>query len=139
MNKLILITLLAFSSVAQADQTSEFRHFLREFFTSEKYQIESIKFPVAYSYYEVENDINEKLVTKHIKKSEWEHLYGHKSFHCEVNCMDLVIYDNFKKEHKESNKRVLSFEGYKNGINMAYYFEKIDGSWYLVKYERFSN
>jgi len=135
---LILALLSSFTANAEPDQTSEFRHFVREFFKSASYQIDSVKFPLEYIYIEGEKE-KSVLAKKFIPKNEWKHLSGLDYFKCKQNCYDIVIYDNFEQKHNNNNKRVLSFEGISNGINTSLYFQRFFDGWYLVKYENFSN
>lgn len=138
---LLLITVFTVCSgflYAADKQTTEFRHFVREFFKSEEFQINSVKFPLEKVYFEG-NEINGKLVTKYIRREEWKHFPGPNYYRCQKGCYDLVIYDNFEKKNKKTNKRVLSLEGISNGIHSSLYFELINGAWYLVKYEELDN
>ena len=128
------------ASKANIPQTVEFRHFIRDFFKHEAFQKSHIQFPLAVVYFSYnENESDSVLSTKFINKDEWRHYGGPRYYQCERNCFDLVIYDDFKKSHSESNERVLSFEGINNGINSSLYFRKINGRWYLVKHEQFDN
>ena len=120
------------------DQTVEFRHFIRQFFASEAYQREHVVFPLemqAYAYDEESMDL--ELIAKRIRREDWRFYEGPDHYRCQTNCFDIMIYDSFQKTHRESNERVLSFEGVENGINTSLYFERRDGSWYLVKIEQF--
>lgn len=124
------ITLLIVSSCVNKPnipQTVEFRHFVRNFFKVEEYQKKHVFFPLEVVYYAYDEDeLDFVLTPKYIKKDEWKHYKGPEYYQCEKNCFDLVIYDNFQRSHKESNERVLSFEGVSNGINSSLYFRKIN-------------
>ncbi|GAA5526193.1 hypothetical protein Maes01_02788 [Microbulbifer aestuariivivens] len=121
-------------------QTVEFRHFVRDFFNIEEYQKKHVQFPLEVVYYSYnEDEFDAVLLSKHITEKDWKHYEGPDYYRCESNCFDLVIYDDFQRTHKESNERVLSFEGVSNGINSSLYFKRINGQWYLVKHEQFDN
>ena len=136
----IVFLLAGCASKPPMPQTMEFRHFLRDFFKSEEYQLKHVKFPMELVYYVyVEDEFDLVLETKQIEKKDWVHYEGPDYYECLTNCYDLVIYDTFDKKQKESGERVLSFEGVSNGINSSLYFKRIDGQWYLVKHEQFDN
>lgn len=120
------------------EQTVEFRLFLRDFFKKQEFQKQHIQFPLEINYYSYDESVSDiAVLTKRIKEDEWEHYESPDHYRCEVDCFDLMIYDSFKKEHKETGERVLSFEGVENGINSSLYFKKIKGQWYLVRHEQF--
>jgi hypothetical protein len=128
------------ASKPNISQTVDFRHFIRDFFKIEEYQKAHVQFPLEVTYYSYEEDEFDTILTsKFIKKNEWEHYEGPNYYRCETNCFDLVIYDDFSKSHKESNERVLSFEGVSNGINSSLYFKRVNDQWRLVKHEQFDN
>ena len=139
MKKIFYILILVFSTIlvfAEPSQTTEFMRFARSFFKDAEYQKNHIQFPLEFRHY-VEGKNGYEVEEIQIKIAGWKHLEGPNYYKCEINCYDIVIYDNFEKKYKHSNKRVLSFEGSGNGISSSLYFENIDGEWYLVRYEKF--
>jgi len=132
-----LLALLQGCATNNNYQTMDFRVFIRDFFEYQEYQVKHIKFPLEFIYYEYDDpELDFVLKTKFLTKESWEHLPGPAYYQCQTSCFDILIYDNFERQHKETGKRVLSFEGAENGINSALYFELIDGEWFLVKYEQ---
>jgi hypothetical protein len=137
MIRTILISLLfAMPTYAGETQTNNFRVFLRDFFNNPSFQMQHVKFPLEYTYYEAEFDIEEK--SKLFSPENWKHLPGPDQFRCKINCFDLMIYDNFEKKQKSNGKRVLSFEGVENGILINMYFEYQASKWMLVRWEDYS-
>ncbi|AFV00778.1 DUF4348 domain-containing protein [Simiduia agarivorans] len=141
-----IFTILAFSFLvgcaqqSSITQTGEFRHFLWKFFNDPEFQKEHVLFPLEFVYYQHdENEFDAALATRYIDKENWKTYTGPNHYRCETSCFDLVMYDNFERKHKDSNKRVLSFEGVHNGIFSSLYFERIESKWYLVKHEEFDN
>lgn len=121
-------------------QTVDFRHFVRDFFQSPDFQLSRIRFPLEVISYQYENgDGDPALVIDHISEDEWTFLPGPDFYQCDSDCYDIVIYDNFAKQHTDSGERVLSFEGVNNGINSSLYFTLQDGGWQLVRHEQFDN
>ena len=130
--------LITYSANAfEITQTNSFRTFVRAFFLYPDYQLSHVKFPLLNIERE-EHDPESPSITRYINKTEWKHLPGPAYYKCETDCYDIVIYDSFEKKHKESNERVLAFEGVENGIYISLYFKYIEGVWYLVKYEDYS-
>ena len=128
------------ASTPANNQTTEFRHFVRDFFADPQFQIAHVRFPLeqlAYDYSDEDDDF--VLTRQYISRDDWEHLPGPDFYRCQTDCYDLVIYDSFDKRHRPSDERVLAFEGVSNGINSSLYFQRVSGEWLLVKYEQFDN
>ncbi len=137
---MIVLFLIGCSSRPKINQTIEFRHFLWTFFNNEEFQKGHVVFPLEFVYYEYdEKEYDFVLAKKYISKGNWKPYSGPEYYRCETSCLDLVMYDNFERQHKNSNERVLSFEGVHNGIFSSLYFKRIRGEWYLVKHEDFDN
>jgi len=43
------------------------------------------------------------------------------------------IYDNFKREIRDTDQRLFCWEGIENGINIEYKFSRIEGSFQIVR------
>lgn len=117
-------------------QTIDFRHFLRLFFSDEAFQISHVQFPVTLISLSGEEDDEPAITTSYIAEDQWRFLPGPDYYQCSVDCYDLVIYDNFDKVHRTTGERVLAFEGVNNGIHSALYFKWMNGRWTLVKFEQ---
>lgn len=132
----LLVALIGCASNAGRSQTVDFRVFVREFFSSEDFQADHIRFPLESVTLDYETS---DFTSEFISKAEWNFAKGPAYFECEKSCYDIMIYDTFSKHQESSGKRVLAFEGAQNGINSSMYFQLVDGKWYLVKVEDFNN
>ena len=140
--QVVIITFLlsGCATTSNIPQTVEFRHFIRDFFNDRSFQLQHVRFPAPHIHYGANgSETGGTIVTTYIENDNWKHLSGPDYYKCQINCFDVVIYDNFSRKHGESNKRVLSFEGVNNGINSSLYFERINGQWFLVKLELLDN
>lgn len=113
------------------DKTKEdFDSFIYKFIADSIFQIERIKFPLKSS---VQTNIDE-LDTTSVKKSEWKtvRLFGKDEYKPQ-------IYDNFKRELRDTDERLFCWEGIENGIYVEYKFSRINGLWFLIEYNDFSD
>lgn len=133
---IMLVLLSACANTSGVGQTSDFRHFIREFFSDEEFQVEHVQFPLSVLTYYGDSDAEE---TSSVSRAEWVPYKGPAFYHCQQNCYDIMVYDDFSKTQKSSGERVLAFEGVGNGINSSLYFRLIDGRWILIKAENFDN
>ena len=132
---ILFTSLMGCAIKGNVQQTTEFRTFIRGFFSSESYQIKHVRFPVAFVHFQT-GEPDSALITTYVEKKDWEYFKGPDSYRCLSDCYDIIIYDNYQRKFRDNKKRVLSFEGVDNGINTALYFEFINNEWYLIKYEQ---
>jgi hypothetical protein len=122
-----------FDVVTEAIETSKqptkenFNGFINKFIADSLYQLDRIKFPLR----SMKAD-SEDYGT--IKREDWKiiRLFGTENYKAQ-------LYDNFKGELRDTNERLFCWEGVENGINVQYWFRRIEGRWYLTGYFDFSD
>ena len=129
------LLLSACAATSGRDQTGDFRHFIREFFRDEEFQLAHVDFPVTVLTWTGESDVQ----TSSISRAEWVPLKGPAFYDCEQSCYDIMMYDGFSKTQDATGERVLAFEGISNGINSSLYFRLMGDRWMLVKVEDFDH
>ena len=113
------------------NDNEDFFIFLEDFSLSPEFQKTRIKFPLQDCYLTEEfNDTCE-----YIQMNKWVYL---KLVEFTKSNSINVIYDNFKKEFRDTDERVYAIQGIENDISNFYYFKRIEGLWYLIKREDFS-
>jgi hypothetical protein len=133
---LLSITLLIILNIGYSQQKPEeysagnkenFDSFLLKFSTDSIFQVSRIKFPLEFKTLDYDTF---KELKKTINKKDWR--------------MDNIfmneekvsqIYDNFSLNIKDTDERVFRWVGVENGINVLYFFKRIEGKWYLIKFE----
>ncbi len=119
-------------ATAQPKETHvDFGWFLYKFFNDRAFQLQRVQFPLK----KERLRLGEGTVIEHIAKTDWQHLSGPSMYHCKLDCFQTVIYDNFRRQMRNSGERVLSYEGLGNGILESLYFRLIDGKWMLVRWD----
>ncbi|MEO0331261.1 MAG: DUF4348 domain-containing protein [Bacteroidota bacterium] len=127
------LILAFYYSYGQQDENKEpndkedFNIFLDKFVADSVFQISRIKFPVKFV--TIDYDTYQQVDTV-IVKEKWNYdpIYLREE-------KQSQIYDNFDMRLRDTNERIFSWHGIKNGINVHYYFKRIDGRWYLVAFE----
>jgi hypothetical protein len=94
----------------------------------EEFQVSRIKFPLDYTI--LDGDFNRKRVF--LTKDNWEKKWCYFDGSTDARPQ---FYDSFDHELKESNERVFAWHGVGTGQETYFYFKRIGGKWYLVKYE----
>jgi hypothetical protein len=125
-----------FDTVTEAVETSKqttkekFDDFVYRFIADSLFQLERIKFPLKSS---IQTDLDE-VDTTAIEKKDWKivRLLGRKEYRPQ-------IYDNFKRELRDTDERLFCWEGIENGIYVEYKFQRVGGLWYLTEYNDFSD
>jgi len=117
------------SKSVKADKPEEFDNFIMHFMTDSLFQVSRVKFPCKKTF--MDDNLEPGYTT--IKKSNWKHqvIYF-------VSDYRVQIYDNFEQKLEDTNERVISFIGVDSGINLNYYFQRIDNLWYLIHIEDIS-
>jgi hypothetical protein len=107
----------------------DFDHFIFKFISDSLYQVDRVKFPLKSQQW----DANEVDSTR-IVKEEWKtiRLFWGDQYRPQ-------IYDNFKREMRDTDERLFCWEGIENGINVEYRFSRINGLWYLTEFNDFSD
>ncbi len=110
----------------------KFEEFILDFSTDTSFQISRIKFPLEY----VSLDENyTELVSKVVNRKDYQFIYVGIEF---TNDFRFQIYDNFEHKLRETDERVVGRHGLNNGNEVYLYFKRIDGKWFLVKFEDLS-
>lgn len=119
-------------AIEASKQTTKenFGDFVYRFIADSVFQLERIKFPLKSS---IQTDLNE-VDTKAIEKNDWKivRLFGNEEYRSQ-------IYDNFKRELRDTDERLFCWEGVENGIYVEYKFQRLGGLWYLTEYNDFSD
>jgi hypothetical protein len=133
MKKLILVLLVMIKCylVFSQDYDNNFDTFLFKFATDKEFQIERIKFPLEFVTWENPEEIGGNIVTKMIQKENWQHDY----FYANQNYRPQ-IYDNFEGNLRNTDERLFQWIGVETGVNVKYFFKKIEGKWFLIKKEQ---
>lgn len=107
-----------------------FENFIYEFISDSLFQVDRIKFPLKSS---IQTSI-EDVDTTSIEKKGWKmvRLFGGDEYRPQ-------IYDNFKRELRDTDERLFCWEGIENGIYVEYKFQRFGGLWYLTEYNDFSD
>jgi hypothetical protein len=128
----ILINLFVFPFVFAQNTNQDFAGFCTRFFKDSTYQMAHIKFPLTKVF---NNSEKERYDTTQLSQSEWKYSdFGY--FH---NNYNTQVYDNFNKTFRDSKKRMLSFEGVENGIDVDLCFVLMGKEWILIRIEELSD
>ncbi len=111
--------------VAPTQDNEPFEVFFQQFGMDSAYQSQRIVFPLTISMI----DREDKLSKETIQKKEWGFLNFSEDSLASKNDIDA-----FKGilEKKGDSSHIYKREGIDNGINVAYYFSRKAGKWYLV-------
>ena len=136
----IALLLAGFSKSSVAQEPTDFRVFIRDYFESTEFQLSHTKFPLeVWSYTQIDASENSELTSKSFYEADWKFMEAPEQLNCGLDCYDLVFYDSFEKSQSNSGERVLSLEGVENGIDVSMYFQWIEDQWTLVKIIDLSN
>jgi hypothetical protein len=107
----------------------DFEDFIYKFISDSLYQLDRIKFPLKSQQWD-----SDKVDSTRIEKDNWKtvRLFWGEEYRPQ-------IYDNFKREMRDSDERLFCWEGIENGINIEYRFNRIKGRWYLTEFSDFSD
>lgn len=110
----------------------EFMHFVENFSLNKEFQLERTKFPLPYV--SIDDSFTKEIKTL-IKKEDWKF----ENIFVKPNQESYKqIYDSFEKKMRDTDERVVVTQGLGNGIYVCYYFQRVNGKWYLVKKENLS-
>lgn len=107
-----------------------FDNFIYKFISDSLFQLDRITFPLKSS---VQTDSGEEDSTL-IERKDWKtvRLFGQEEYRPQ-------IYDNFKRELRDTDERLFCWEGIDNGIYVEYKFQRLGGLWYLTEYNDYSD
>lgn len=119
-------------AIDQSNQTTKekFDDFLYKFIADSLFQLDRIQFPLKSS---IQTDLD-NIDTRSIEKKDWKivRLFGQDEYRPQ-------IYDNFKRELRDTDERLFCWEGIENGIYVENKFQRLGGLWYLTEYNDFSD
>ncbi|MEO0472503.1 MAG: DUF4348 domain-containing protein [Bacteroidota bacterium] len=107
-----------------------FNEFFWRFMTNKEFQLERIVFPLPYITWK--NEAAGEIDTLSIQASQWEY----EPFYVKMASERSQIYDNFDLKLRPTNERLLHWHGIETGGDARFFFEGIDGKWFLVKKEQ---
>ena len=127
---LVLVFYCSYSQQGKNEELNDkenFNTFLDKFVADSAFQMSRIKFPVKFV--TMDFDTYQQVDTV-IEKGKWNYdpIYLQEE-------KQSQIYDNFDMRLRDTDERIFSWHGIRNGINIHYYFKRIDGKWYLVAFE----
>jgi hypothetical protein len=105
----------------------DFINFLTKFSQDSIFQIKSISFPITESFADFDNDYETAIKT--IKQDDW------KFWKLTADINQLMILSDFQTDNRYRN---IFFRGVENGIWVKYTFERINGTWKLIRLEDYS-
>jgi hypothetical protein len=119
-------------SMSQTPAKEDFNQFFPRFIVEKDFQLERVQFPLTKIV--LIDDPNPKgdyiNKTVNVDKSEWEHI----SFYYTSDRRPRAqIFDNFEAKLRDTDERVFAWLGIETGYQIYYYFQRIDGKWYLIK------
>lgn len=107
-------------------RNEDFNRFFYSFMTDSVFQKSRIKFPFIYHTTDIDTEEDIKIV---IEEDEWKY----NSFYINTASERTQIFDNFELKFQPTNERLLHWYGIEAGGNSKYYFEGINGKWFLAK------
>ncbi len=126
----IIFTLSLFYLSFGQKPKEDFNLFFFQFATEKEFQLERIKFPLEFVTWKNEDEAGGEILITRIKKEEWQHDY----FFMNENYRPQ-IFDNFKGELNDTDERLFQWIGTETGVDVKYFFKRIDGEWFLIKKE----
>lgn len=107
----------------------KFDDFIYKFISDSLFQLGRIKFPLKSQQWD-----SDQVDSTRIEKNNWKtvRLFWGDEYRPQ-------IYDNFKREMRDTDERLFCWEGIENGINIEYRFSRIKGLWYLTEFNDFSD
>ena len=113
---------------ADNSDNEDFDDFLYKFIADSTFQLDRIKFPLKSEQWDMD-----EVDSTRIEKENWKiiRLFGSEQYRPQ-------IYDNFKREMRDTDERLFCWEGVENGINIQYRFKRQKGLWYLIEFKDLS-
>ena len=122
-----LILLLNHQIILSQSEREEFDSFFYKFSTDSSFQIKRIQFPLLKI--SPDNVLDNPDSTKILEK-DWQHNY----FYFASNSTSRPqIYDSFSAKLNDTDERVFAWLGIETGVQIYYFFKRIEGTWYLIK------
>lgn len=102
--------------------------FLQKFMSDSAFQKSRIKFPLETLFLEGTEDGDYKEKTENTNSNDWKFISLYDKAKSITN-----FSDSWDSKINEKDKMLLYIGGVENGINIKYFFTKIDEKWYLTK------
>ena len=127
----MISTLLLWTTTnCSSPEKEDFESFFYKFSTNTEFQLERIMFPLEYRTWKNPGNPASEIEVREIDRAEWKHEY---IFMNEGYLPQL--YDNFDGELQDTDERLFRWIGVETGIDVKYFFKRIEGEWHLVKKE----
>ncbi len=106
--------------------------FFKDFCSDPEFQAKRIIFPLKEEF--LSEDLS-RIITNEINTGDWEYVELKKF---EDNTFEY-FFNNFNKmDIPDTDEKVFSVMGIENGININYFFRRINYKWFLIKIQDFS-
>jgi hypothetical protein len=116
---------------SELGQGENFDHFIYKYCTDSIFQMSRTKFPLKASFFiDFELDNLDTLLPR--DSYNFDPIFFRDNY-------KVQIYDNFKGQIKNTDQRLVSYEGIENGIDINYFFERIEKKWFLIEFIDNSN
>lgn len=126
---IIFIILLGFS-VVKGQDSENFDLFLFKFASDPAFQLSRIQFPLKLTTWSNPYEVGGETVIKEVKKEDWNHDYLFAVYDARAQ-----VYDNHEGKLRDTDERMFQWIGVENGVNVKYFFKRINGEWFLVAKE----
>lgn len=127
----VLVQSILHAATLGGETKEDFLPFLMKFSRDKQFQVNRITFPLTKCTYR--DDLSD-TTTITLPRTNWEPL-------CLLGPQDDHITDigyTFGNRESDSDERVFSIIGLETGINVKYFFKRVEGLWYLTKIEDYS-
>jgi hypothetical protein len=125
----LLLLTLKFATCQNVKEN--FNSFMYQFGSDSEFQKSRIHFPLEFITWANPYEIGGEIDTLYIEMENWEHdyFYMNQSYRPQ-------IYDNFDGVLKDTDERLFQWIGIETGVDVKYFFKRIDGKWFLIKKEQ---
>ena len=113
-------------------EQEDFDRFFHKFMMEADFQLSRVKFPLEFVGFK-DGYPGDEMDSIYFQKENWQH----NSYYLGEESIP-IIYDSYEMELRNTDERVFVWAGVENGINVKFYFKRINGKWYLINIEDFS-
>ncbi len=129
----VVIVLFLSAMCSAADGKEDFDAFFYPFCADTSFQKQRVKFPLYKT--TLLDSVPEKYDTTVFSAKTWKH----QSFFIDYGlAYHSQIYDNFDLELKDTDERVFAWHGVESGVQVYYYFKRMNGKWFLIDWKNLS-
>lgn len=111
---------------ARAAPREDFSNFFHRFRSDSTFQRARIRFPLPW--YTLADDDTQRVTAREWSFASFD--YGHETY--------TQIFDNFALRTADTDERVYALIGFGSGIRQNWYFQRVQGRWFLVRVEDLS-